>query len=676
MRAGSDRVNYAEAVAAGRVGGASRRATGFAVTVLCLLLAVRISDVLRNGQPGQVPFTVALFVLPLLYAVPGSRRLLNRHRWPVLAVQAVLTAVPFAVFGGRWQIGIGGLLAGLVLLMMRGRVWWLLAGGLLAAEVTVRAAATGLPYAPAWYGVVGVVTFYVDDALVFFGMVRLAQIIGEVEQARSQAADLAVGRERLRAAEALQAAVGQRLAGIAAQAAAARRALFRDAARAREQIAAAGITAREAVARARAVPAGPPRPEPAAAPAGRAVIGTRLAQAVLVTAVLMFAAANTGDVVVLHFGAWLTAVAIGDIVLIAALQLYHSRPRESRRRPGAWPVTLALQAMLVYAFSFSFTDFSGGLMAPFLAGSILLLIPGWRRWAGYAAVVASSSVLYAALPSRELPVLVGSRLFDALFFAAITAEFGLLVYGLSRLAGLARQLEELHGELARMAAVQERLRVARDVHDLLGLGLSAVALKADLIGALIGRDDARAAAEIGEMGRICAAARADIRLVTGQDRRLSLPAELASAREILASAGIEVRADIPDGPLPAAADEVLAPVLREAVTNVLRHSAARTCLIELTADGGALRLHVANDGATQQPTAGLLTAGGGGRGLANLNARVRSAGGQLASRLAGGRFDLTAEIPPSRGRRPPGGLGRRRRPPLPGPAPGWPAGHR
>src|SRR6266702_2665227 len=59
VRAGSDRVNYAEAVAAGRVGGASRRATGFAVTVLCLLLAVRISDVLRNGQPGQVPFTVA-----------------------------------------------------------------------------------------------------------------------------------------------------------------------------------------------------------------------------------------------------------------------------------------------------------------------------------------------------------------------------------------------------------------------------------------------------------------------------------------------------------------------------------------------------------------------------------------------------------------------------------------
>jgi two-component system, NarL family, sensor histidine kinase DesK len=112
-----------------------------------------------------------------------------------------------------------------------------------------------------------------------------------------------------------------------------------------------------------------------------------------------------------------------------------------------------------------------------------------------------------------------------------------------RLAGLARELEGLRDRLARMAAVRERLRVARDVHDLLGLGLSAIALKSDLIAALIGRDDSRAAAEIEEMSRICAAVRADARLVTGDGRRLSLVAELAAAEQILTSAGIEVRAD-------------------------------------------------------------------------------------------------------------------------------------
>jgi two-component system sensor histidine kinase DesK len=226
-----------------------------------------------------------------------------------------------------------------------------------------------------------------------------------------------------------------------------------------------------------------------------------------------------------------------------------------------------------------------------------------------------------------------------------------MVYGLSRLAGLARELEGLRDQLVRMAVVRERLRVARDVHDLLGLGLSAVALKADLVGALIGRDDTRAAAEIEEMSRACATVRADLRLVPGNGNRLSLIAELAAARQILSSAGIEVHAGTPDGSLPEAADEVLAPVLREAVTNILRHAAATACVIEVSAHGGALRLHVGNDGAAQRVTAGRAVAGRpagagtGGLGLANLDARVRAAGGWLATRQADGRFSLTAELP-------------------------------
>jgi two-component system, NarL family, sensor histidine kinase DesK len=87
------------------------------------------------------------------------------------------------------------------------------------------------------------------------------------------------------------------------------------------------------------------------------------------------------------------------------------------------------------------------------------------------------------LSLRGLAIPPGQVLANALFLAAITAEVGLLVHGLSRLAGLARQLEGLRAELARTAAVREQLRVVRDVHDLLGLGLSTAALKTDLIGA-------------------------------------------------------------------------------------------------------------------------------------------------------------------------------------------------
>jgi two-component system, NarL family, sensor histidine kinase DesK len=636
----------------GEAASLSRRATGFAVAVLILVLVGRLADVLDSGQPGQVPFTVALFVLPVLYACPGSRRRLDRYRWPVLAVQAVLTWVPFVLFGSHWQEGVGGLLAGLVLLMVPGRVSWLLAGGLLAAEVAGRAAGTGLPLPQAWMSVLWVVAYYVDDALAFFGMVRLAQLVTEVEQARSQAADLAVARERLQAAGSLQAAVGQRLADVAATATAARQALSRDAAEARAQIAAAGVAARDAVARARSVMIGtgePDRPEPAAPPPTAAVIGTRLAWAVLVTVLLVFAVDNSGYIVYSHYGTWLTALAIGDIGLTVALQLYHSGAARKGRRPRAWPLTLALQAVLVFAFLFPFIWAYVGALGPFLAGSVLLLVPGWWRWAGYAAVVVGYATLNNLLGLRGNIIPAGQQIPNTLFLAAVTAGVGLMVYGLSRLAGLARELEGLRDQLARMAAVRERLRVARDVHDLLGLGLSAVALKADLVGALIGRDDVRAAAEIEEMSRICAAVRADARLVTGDGRRLSLIAELAAAKQILTSAGIEVRADLPAGPLPAAADEVLAPVLREAVTNILRHAAATACRIEVAAAGAALRLHVGNDGArpktsrTPQPAAD--GADGNGLGLANVEARVRAAGGRLTVQQAGGRFGLTAELP-------------------------------
>jgi two-component system, NarL family, sensor histidine kinase DesK len=219
-----------------------------------------------------------------------------------------------------------------------------------------------------------------------------------------------------------------------------------------------------------------------------------------------------------------------------ALQLYHSRAARQGRRPRAWAVTLAVQAVLVYAFAFPFIWASVGALGPFLAGSVLLLVPGRRwRWAGYAAVVVSYSLLDVILPVRAGDATGHHQGLIMLVMAAETAAVGLMVYGMSRLA----ELEGLRGRLARMAAVTERLRIARDVHDLLGLGLSAIALMADLIGALTGRDDAQAAAEMRALTRICAAARADTRLTAAGGQRLSLTCELAAARQILASARAE-----------------------------------------------------------------------------------------------------------------------------------------
>ncbi len=637
----------------GWAGDARRRAGVLAAVMLCLLLTKDLlwaADPVFGGDIAQIPFVVALFVVPLLFVFPGSQSLLARYRGPTLAVQGVLTWVPFAVFGGRWQVGVGGLLAGLVLLTVSGWVSWLAAGALLAADVAVRAGIVGLPAGvspPTWAGVLWAGVTFTDLGLAFFGMNRLAQLVGELQEAQDQRTELAVAQERLTAAEDLQAAVGERLDGIAATAAAARQALARDSGSARAQIAAAGSLAREAVAQARAVVAtrpGVPRGEPAA-PAGGAVIGTRLAWAVLVVVLCGYAAADLIDAAIGHVGSPAIAFLLVGIVVSIALQLHHSRAARQGLQPRAWPLTLGLQAAVAYAFFLppARTLFT---LAPFLAGSLLLLLRGWWRWAAYAAVVASWPVLYATV------TLVGIAASDrnaltTLYEGGSVAAVGLLVAGLSWLGGLARELEKLRDELAGMAAQAERLRVARDVHDLLGLGLSAIALKTDLIGKLIGRDARRAAAEIEELSWICAAARADARLVTGDGRRLSFAGEVDAARQILAVAGVRVHVSIPAGPLPAAADEVLAPVLREAITNILRHSAATSAAIALSAAGGTVELAVSNDG-----TAGVGSAGsadgptaGRGSGLANLTARVEAARGEMSSRRWEDRFELTARIP-------------------------------
>jgi two-component system sensor histidine kinase DesK len=231
-----------------------------------------------------------------------------------------------------------------------------------------------------------------------------------------------------------------------------------------------------------------------------------------------------------------------------------------------------------------------------------------------------------------------------LFFTVESAALGLLVFGLTRLAQLTVQLADLHGELARKAVAGERLRLARDTHDLLGLGLSAIAMKSDLIGKLIDRDRARAGEEIAELARICATARADVRLVAGEARDLPLDAELAAARDVLASAGIDVRMRVSADPSPETV-AVLVPVVREAVTNILKHSNASYCVLEFTADSGQLRLLISNDGDESTGSVPLASAGRVGNGLRNLAARLEAAGGKTAVRREDGTFSLTAELP-------------------------------
>jgi two-component system sensor histidine kinase DesK len=613
---------------------------------MCLAAISEAGYGAANGGLGEVPMVAALVVLPLLYVFPATRPMWLRHRYLLLGVQAALTYVPFAWFGANWTPS--GWLAGLVLLTVPSPASWFVAAVLAALETAAWAGAGGLASQSATAAVWATFAF-VFDALILFGLARLADFVRAVHAARDELAEAAVTAERVSVADSLRAAIGGRLAGAAGRSAAALQAIAGNPSLAREQIAETAVTARQALAEVREVATryrNTPWPEEAPAAPGE-LPAPRLAQAVLVVVLcglallyLLFVADNVHGV---PGGYSIPVVALTSAVAVALviLQLRHSWPSRGIARPRGWPVTLFLQAVLTYALV-PLIGWHPLIMLGFLAGSTLLLVPGAPGWVAFAAVIASLPVLWAVKPIAGLSTVewLGAMVFLTLDSAAL----GLLVYGLTRLAQLAAQLENLRGELARKAVAGERLRVARDTHDLLGLGLSAIAMKADLIGKLLGRGDARAGEEIAELARICATARADVRLVAGEARDLPLDAELAAARDVLASTGIDVRMCVGAYPPPEVA-AVLVPVVREAVTNILKHSSASYCVLEMTADARLLHLSISNDGSGDTGSGPLATDGRTGNGLRNLAARLEAAGGDLTATREDGTFSLAIELP-------------------------------
>ncbi|MEK9518607.1 histidine kinase [Streptomyces venezuelae] len=156
----------------------------------------------------------------------------------------------------------------------------------------------------------------------------------------------------------------------------------------------------------------------------------------------------------------------------------------------------------------------------------------------------------------------------------------LVFYGLALLTGLVHEVREAREALGSLAVARERRRIARDVHDLLGHGLSAIALKGEL--AARDPDARRAAGHLADAARLARRALADLRAIPGQAVTLTLDAELASVRHVLSSAGVAVRVRGEAGGFDPAMEDLFATVLREAAANVLRHGAAGcSCTIEV-----------------------------------------------------------------------------------------------
>ncbi|HEX4216229.1 MAG TPA: histidine kinase [Candidatus Dormibacteraeota bacterium] len=210
---------------------------------------------------------------------------------------------------------------------------------------------------------------------------------------------------------------------------------------------------------------------------------------------------------------------------------------------------------------------------------------------------------------------------------------------------LARANAELHAarlRLARAAVDEERVRLSRDLHDLLGHSLSLMALKAELASRLLDRPEHPATAELEDLKLMARTTLADLREVVGGARLPTLAGELDGARIAAEAASIHLSIeDRRGGALAPEVEAACAWIVREGMTNVVKHSGARRCRLRIEQQDGTLSVIVADDGRGGAGT-------GRGSGLRGLGERISAVGGQLRVEPrngAMGGFQLAARMP-------------------------------
>src|SRR5215211_7456601 len=223
-----------------------------------------------------------------------------------------------------------------------------------------------------------------------------------------------------------------------------------------------------------------------------------------------------------------------------------------------------------------------------------------------------------------------------------TVVLGLWATAFVRQVAAVAELKAAREELARLAVSEERLRFARDLHDLLGHSLSLITLKSELAGRLLPDKPEKAEAEVHDIEEVARQALGEVREAVAGYRSPTLEEELAGAGEMLEAAGIACRIENEAGVLPNAVDAVLAWAVREGTTNVIRHSRARHCRILLAREGEEVYAEITDDGDGYQGE----NADDAGSGLSGLSERVATLAGHVeAGSQPDGGFSLRVGLP-------------------------------
>ncbi|MQY36678.1 hypothetical protein SRB17_46800 [Streptomyces sp. RB17] len=341
-----------------------------------------------------------------------------------------------------------------------------------------------------------------------------------------------------------------------------------------------------------------------------------------------------------------------DLFAVFLVQLAHSTPGAQRASVWRKGLSLGAQAVLTYVPLLTWHA-EWGAMAGFLSGSVLLLLPPVLSWAVFAAI-GVSMVVY--------PLTTGLGPVSAAYLGGSTVLTGLVVYGLSWLAQLVVRVHAAREQLANFEVANERMRFAHDLHDLLGYSLCAITVKGELIRRIMQGDPERASEEVSSIVTISRQSIADVRAVARGYPKMRLGHEADAVASLLAAADVKVTVDIQLGELPDVTDTTLATVLREGVTNMLRHSDARQCVIHGAERDGVVEMCVANDGVEPGRHG---TGHDGTGGLGSLVQRVSAVGGTLTAGVHNGSWFCLRVVVPRAARLP----GRTARP-------GWDGGPR
>ena len=261
--------------------------------------------------------------------------------------------------------------------------------------------------------------------------------------------------------------------------------------------------------------------------------------------------------------------------------------------------------------------------------------------------IASVTIVGLTASTMGIAAATLGAVIDGTVSTTITSVSGCLII-VSWMVTTIQELRAARQEIARLAVVEavteERLRFARDLHDLLGRSLSTITLKNELARRTLRDDPERAAREITDAIGLAREALAEVREAVAGYRHPTLASEMASAREVLAAAGIACDVDASGDPLPPVTEAVLAWAVREGVTNVVRHSRARRCAIRVTRADGIAAVEVTDDGAATPSSPGRSVNDG--TGLCGLAERAARVGGAVeAGPVEAGGFRLRVALP-------------------------------